>query len=167
MCSETDFTQEISHFHPNTRIPNSSFYCCLGDADPFGWSFATSKRAWKMYFWDPSQWDKMYFECPLIKYQWKKDKNFHICLRSGPTGLTCKHWLFSEFTHAVKAQDLCYYMVLPRTCHKGALQKLHSRFCPLRGYLKFSLAELVGTPPLNRKSLCSKKLSRKGGIPPP
>ena len=76
----------------------------------------------------------------------KKDQNFHICLRSGPTGLTCKHWLFSEFTHAVKAQDLCYYMVLPRTCHKGALQKLHSRFCPLRGYLKFSLAELVGTP---------------------
>ena len=23
-CSETDFTQEKSHFHPTTRIPNSS-----------------------------------------------------------------------------------------------------------------------------------------------
>ena len=25
MCSETDFTQETSHFHPTTRIPNSSY----------------------------------------------------------------------------------------------------------------------------------------------
>ena len=24
MCSETDLTQEKSHFHPTTRIPNSS-----------------------------------------------------------------------------------------------------------------------------------------------
>ena len=24
MCSETDFTQEKGHFHPITRIPNSS-----------------------------------------------------------------------------------------------------------------------------------------------
>ena len=24
MCSETDITQEISHFHPTIRIPNSS-----------------------------------------------------------------------------------------------------------------------------------------------
>ena len=25
MCSETDFTQEKSHLHPTTRIPNSCF----------------------------------------------------------------------------------------------------------------------------------------------
>ena len=35
-------------------------------------------------------------------------------------------------------------------------------------YSGFFLAELGGTPlPLNRKSLCPKKLSGKGGVPPP
>ena len=49
----------------------------------------TKKRSWKMHFWDPSQWDKMCFNCQRIKFQWKKnDQNFHICLRSGPKGLT-------------------------------------------------------------------------------
>ena len=27
ICSETDFTQEKSHFHPTTSIPNSSLLC--------------------------------------------------------------------------------------------------------------------------------------------
>ena len=45
------------------------------------------KRAWKMHFWDPSQWDKMCLKCQRIKFQWKKDHNFHICLWSGPRWL--------------------------------------------------------------------------------
>ena len=31
----------------------------------------------------------MSFECQIIKFQWKKDQNFHICLQSGPRWLTC------------------------------------------------------------------------------
>ena len=31
----------------------------LQEAGPSGWSFATTKRAWK--FWDPSQWDRRCF----------------------------------------------------------------------------------------------------------
>ena len=41
-----------------------------------------------MHFWDPSRWYKMCFECQGIKFQWKKNQNFHICLRSGPRWLT-------------------------------------------------------------------------------
>ena len=36
------------------------------------WSFATTKMARKMHFWDPSQWYKMYFGYQRIKFQWKK-----------------------------------------------------------------------------------------------
>ena len=100
MCSETDITEEKVNFHATTGIPNSSSYCrCpsddhLQEGGFFGSSFArgrpliltTTKGAWKMHFWDSSQWDKMGFECQRIK--WKKDKNFHICLRSGPRWLT-------------------------------------------------------------------------------
>ena len=41
-----------------------------------------------MHFWDPARWDKVCFECQRIKSQWKKNQNFHICLRSGLRGLT-------------------------------------------------------------------------------
>ena len=30
--------------------------------------FDNHERAWKMHFWDPSQWDKMCFECQRIKF---------------------------------------------------------------------------------------------------
>ena len=106
--SETDFTQEKGNFHPttylNSPIPPLTaaalrMIICkrpappddhLQEAGPSGSSFArgrpliltTTKRAWKMHFWDPSQWDKMCFECQRIKFQWKKDQNFYICLRS-------------------------------------------------------------------------------------
>ena len=43
----------------------------------------TTKRAWKMNFWDPSQWGKMCFECQRIKFQWKKDKKMHIFYDQG------------------------------------------------------------------------------------
>ena len=41
-----------------------------------------------MHFWDASQWDKMCFDHQRIKFQWKMNQNFHICLQSGPRGLT-------------------------------------------------------------------------------
>ena len=47
---------------------------------PSRWSFArgrtliltVTETALKMHFWDPSQWDKMCFECQRIKFRWKK-----------------------------------------------------------------------------------------------
>ena len=48
----------------------------LQEAGPSRWSFTTMKRAWKMHFWDHSQWDKMCFECHRIKFQWKKGSKF-------------------------------------------------------------------------------------------
>ena len=38
--------------------------------------FNNQERAWKMHFWDSSQWDKMCFECQRIKFQWKKGSTF-------------------------------------------------------------------------------------------
>ena len=61
---------------------------------PSGWSFArdwpliltTTKRAWKMHLWDPSQWDKMCFECQRIKFQSKKVSKFsHLLTVRAPT----------------------------------------------------------------------------------
>ena len=54
----------------------------LQEASLSGWSFATTNRAWKMHFWDPSQWDEMCFEYQRITFQWKNGSNFHVCLRS-------------------------------------------------------------------------------------
>ena len=131
MCSKTDFTQEKSHVHPTTLIPDSSIgtgrgtkthdfskkfqtaidqppsfseiYIAIFSENPclkpctkvqnllykFLHPWTEAYRAWKKLFWDPSHWDKMCFEYQKIKFRWKKmDQNFHICLRSGPRGLT-------------------------------------------------------------------------------
>ena len=48
-------------------------YDHLQEARTSGWSFATTKKAWKMHFWDPSQWDKMCFE-----YQRNGSKFSHL-----------------------------------------------------------------------------------------
>ena len=45
--------------------------------------FDNHKRAWKMHFWDPSQWDKTCFECQRIKFQWKKIKIFTFAYGQG------------------------------------------------------------------------------------
>ena len=59
----------------------------LQEAGPSGSSFArgrplilkTTKRSWKMHFWDSSQWEKMCFECQRNQFQWKKSKFSHLC----------------------------------------------------------------------------------------
>ena len=87
-----------NHFHPTNRIPNSSFYCCWGDADPSGWSFATTKRAWKMHFWYPSQWDVCVLNIKESNFNGKMVQNFHVCLRSG------SWWLNPPHTHCSRAR---------------------------------------------------------------
>ena len=77
----------------------------LQEAGPSEWSFArgrpliltSTKRAWRMHFWDPSQWDKMCFECQRIKFQWKK-------------GSKCSHLLTVSLT--VKFQFFCWCLPL-------------------------------------------------------
>ena len=65
MCSETDFTQEKSHFHPTARIPNSSLLL----AAALSKIVSGIAEAWKLHFRDPSQWEKMCFEYQRIKFQ--------------------------------------------------------------------------------------------------
>ena len=43
-CSETDFTQEKSHFHPTTRIPN----CSKLLAAALSQNVSQNGRIWKM-----------------------------------------------------------------------------------------------------------------------
>ena len=48
----------------------------LQEAGPSRWSFTTMKRAWKMHFWDHSQWDKTCFEYQRIKFNGKNGSKF-------------------------------------------------------------------------------------------
>ena len=62
-----------------------------------GWPLilTTTKRAWKMHFWDPSQQDKMCVEYQRIKFYWKKiGQNF--CTRLS---------FFVRLPSATKKQD--------------------------------------------------------------
>jgi len=49
-----------------------------------------------MHFWDPSQWDKMCFECQRIKFQWKKDPPLTVSLTVLDASLLCSPTIFSQ-----------------------------------------------------------------------
>ena len=67
----------------------------LQEAGPSGWPSARGRSLWiiickrpapdfdnheegtkNAFFWDPSQWDKMCFECQRIQFQWVKESKF-------------------------------------------------------------------------------------------
>ena len=121
--SERDFTQENVNFYAISGIANSSSYCCC-PSFARGWPLilTTTKRAWKMHFWDPSQWDKMCFECQRIKFQWKKIKIFTFAYSQGRGGwppplmasLTLKY-LFVFLTTPMLCKPS---LTLHRTCQR-------------------------------------------------
>ena len=92
---------------------------------PSWWSFArgrpliltTTKRAWKMHFWDPLQCDKMCFESHCIKFQVKEGSKFlHLLLvrAEGPDPLhplmvilTVKCMLFFYDFPKESLQNIC------------------------------------------------------------
>ena len=90
LCVLKRILHKKSQFSCNYRNPQFLILLLL----PSGWSFprgrplilTTTKRAWKMHFWDPSQWDRMGFECQRIKFQWKKDKIFTFAYGQGQGG---------------------------------------------------------------------------------
>ena len=61
-----------SHFHPTTKIPNSSLLFAAALSLNGRIAVREAQRARKKHFWYPSQWRKMCFEYQRIKFQWKK-----------------------------------------------------------------------------------------------
>ena len=72
------------------------------------------KRAWKMHFSAPSQWNEMCFVHQRIIFQGKKGQHFHICLRSG--------WERCPLD--------CLKSILAHLDHKGHNLLPHTRYCP-------------------------------------
>ena len=96
------------------------------DAIPSGWSFATTKRAWKAHFWDPSQWDRMCFEYQRINFNGKNGSNIHICLRSGsmeliPPPLSLSLTVKYPFFYA----DNMFHSILGCCWYKNIFTKKH------------------------------------------
>ena len=56
----------------------------LQEAGPSRWSFTTMKRAWKIHFWDHSQWDETCFEYQRIKFNGKNGSKFSHLLMVRP-----------------------------------------------------------------------------------
>ena len=56
-------------YQSNALLPPQETLIAI-PTDPLFWS-ANAKKTWQMHFWDPSQWDKMCFECQIIKFQWE------------------------------------------------------------------------------------------------
>ena len=70
--------------------------------------FDNHKRAWKMHFWDPSQWDKMCFECQRIKLSkwpnWTMNSETHTFAR--PSKVFSSHYIGSWRVTCLKSNTV-------------------------------------------------------------
>ena len=84
MFSETDFTQEkvifrqlLESLFPPLTAAALQIIICNRPAPHF------DSQEKGLHFWDPLQWDKMWFEYQRVIFHRKMCQNFHHCLRSG------------------------------------------------------------------------------------
>ena len=65
------------------EFPTPPYWRCCSVTKLSDSGITEALKALRIYFWDPSQWDKMCFEYHWVIFHWKKlGQNFHICLRS-------------------------------------------------------------------------------------
>ena len=64
----------------------------------------TTKRAWKMQFWDPSQSVKMFLNVKESNFNAKMGQHFHICLRGQGRG----SWTPPPLQTSLRVWGICY-----------------------------------------------------------